>query len=304
MIHKFVSPAVDANNPAIVGSNAWNQEHVQNIVALSANTILSTTYDTILASGTIALTLPDATTCKGLGYLFKNVGSGTITINTFGAYQTIDGNLTATLTVTNQTLAVFSDGMNWDIADVVNYSSVRVIDGIKFPRTAAGINAAVADIGATTPGIIFVPYAGTYSDALIAIGAGHVLIFGAGTFVVAGITGPDSTTADVTWSVQGQGPALTVIQLANSANVDVIADANFSSFHSGTNFYGTFSVYITNLTVDGNKANQSGASYGVRLYGRRYKFANLVVQNAYSDGIYVEWGGTESDTSAGTDIEA
>jgi hypothetical protein len=38
------------------------------------------------------------------------------------------------------------------------------------------------------------------------------------------------------------------------------------------------------------RANQTGASYGIRLYGHGLSMTDVSVRNAYSDGIYTEWG--------------
>jgi hypothetical protein len=115
MLHRFKSAVLDAGSPGVVGPNAWNDEHVQGIVSLAVNTSLATTYDTILASGSATLTLPDATACTGQPYLFQDMDGSTITIATVSA-QTIGGNATATLTTINQTLSIFSNGTNWSIA--------------------------------------------------------------------------------------------------------------------------------------------------------------------------------------------
>ena len=54
--------------------------------------------------------------------------------------------------------------------------------------------------------------------------------------------------------------------------------------------YGLFRGEIRGCTIDGNKANQTAASYGIRLYGHGLEMTDVSVRNAYSDGIYTEWG--------------
>lgn len=66
-----------------------------------------------LVSGTTTLTLPDATANTNL-YTIKNVGTGTVTVNTTSS-QTIDGSLTAILPIQYTAIEVESDGTNWNI---------------------------------------------------------------------------------------------------------------------------------------------------------------------------------------------
>lgn len=189
------------------------------------------------------------------------------------------------------------------LSELYNLDSALFIDGVTYPTTAAGINAAITAIGSGTPGVIFVPHAGTYSDAVIALGKQQVLIFGAGTFTVAGITIPDSTSdATGTCAIYGQGVNRTTLQLANSKNVDVITCPDFGTLTGGTNFYGCVLPIIANLTVDGNKANNA-SGYGIRFYGRAENLYNLRIQNVANDGLWTEWGGTENDASASTSIQ-
>lgn len=64
-----------------------------------------------LASGTITLTLPTAVGNNNK-YTIKNTGTGTITVNTTSS-QTIDGGLSALLSVQYVSIDVVSDGSNW-----------------------------------------------------------------------------------------------------------------------------------------------------------------------------------------------
>jgi len=139
------------------------------------------------------------------------------------------------------TLAKAGFGPAFSVITVGKLDNIRVLDGPTFAKTGAGANAAVADIGSGIAGIIFVPFPGDYSDAVIALGKKHVLVFGAGTFTVAGITGPDSSTdATGTWAVLGQGVEQTTLFLANTQNRDVITSPNFGTLTGGTNFWGVF----------------------------------------------------------------
>ena len=67
-----------------------------------------------LCSGTMTLTLPDATSGNTNLYTIKNVGTGVVTVNTTSS-QTIDGSLTAVLTVQYTSIDVESDTANWNV---------------------------------------------------------------------------------------------------------------------------------------------------------------------------------------------
>ena len=176
-----------------------------------------------------------------------------------------------------------------------NIDGVLLVDGQAFPRTAAGINAAMSNL-AGAAGIVFVPFAGNYSDTTILVAKNAVLIFGAGVFTVAGIQVPDSTTdATGTSAIYGQGVDRTTLFLANASNVDTITSPHMGTLTGGTNFWGVFHTTIANLTLDGNGSNQS-FGYGIRLYGRAGRIYNVHIQNAKHDGLYLEWGGTQNET--------
>ena len=78
----------------------------------SAGSDASTDY-VYLASNTINITLPTAVDNQNL-YTIKNVGTGTVTINTTSS-QTIDGSLTAPIRVQYLSLTLVSNGANWNI---------------------------------------------------------------------------------------------------------------------------------------------------------------------------------------------
>lgn len=140
---------------------------------------------------------------------------------------------------------------------VGNINNVRFIDGTKFAKTAAGINAADTDCGAGTACVIEIPYPGTYSDATIVLTKNHFLRFrSGGTFVHKGIVGPDSNTdTTAVWGVQC--PEHATIQLAASSNVDQITTANFLTLSGTNNLFGTYRFTLQGCVLDGNRANQA-----------------------------------------------
>jgi len=85
-----------------------------NVVSVNTNAGSASSTDYVyLASGTINVTLPTAVGNQNL-YTIKNVGTGTITIDTTSS-QTIDGSLTAPIKVQYLSLTLISDGANWNI---------------------------------------------------------------------------------------------------------------------------------------------------------------------------------------------
>ena len=89
---------------------------VKSINSVSGNTNAGSNQSTdyiYFASNTITITLPTAISNTN-SYVIKNVGTGTITINTTSS-QTIDGSLTALIKVEYLSLTLISDGANWNI---------------------------------------------------------------------------------------------------------------------------------------------------------------------------------------------
>jgi hypothetical protein len=121
---------------------------------------------------------------------------------------------------------------------------------------------------------------------------GGKIIFQAGTYVVTGLI----KYGNVTW--QGTGRLSTVIQLASGANTDVIQGYQFGSLTGTGSTAGIFGWGIRDMSVNGNGSAQTGASYGIRVYGKDFDIDNIEVTNCYSDGMYSEWGNGGSDMEA------
>lgn len=85
-----------------------------NSVSVDTTAAASATVDYVyLCSGTMVLTLPDASSNSNL-YTIKNVGNGTVTVATTSS-QTIDGALTQVMPVKFTSIDVISDTANWSI---------------------------------------------------------------------------------------------------------------------------------------------------------------------------------------------
>jgi len=150
-----------------------------------------------------------------------------------------------------------------------------VIDGVT--DDTAGLAAAMSAANSAGGGTVFVP---------------------AGTL----ITGNQTLYSNV--HLLGAGIEATIIKLKNSTNADLLSASTGSinlsaSFGSGS-AGGIANWSIQNLTLDGNKANQSsGTCWGLRIYGYGYILQNVRVRNGRTGGILSDWNG--GNTTPGQD---
>lgn len=112
-VNNNTTKKVDVTFSATGGSGSGITRSIQSISASQTADSNATTDYVYLCSGTMTLTLPDATTNTNL-YTVKNVGNGTVTINTTAA-QTIDGALTQVMPVKFTSVDLISDTANWSI---------------------------------------------------------------------------------------------------------------------------------------------------------------------------------------------
>jgi len=109
-------PATYNSGTGILNVPQYSGGSIKSINSVSTNTSAGSAASTdyiYLASGTINITLPTAVGNNNY-YTIKNVGTGTITIDTTSS-QTIDGSLTAPIKVQYLSLTLISDGANWNI---------------------------------------------------------------------------------------------------------------------------------------------------------------------------------------------
>src|SRR5215472_15967851 len=180
-------------------------------------------------------------------------------------------------------------------------------------RTLAAGQAIPADLGKTinalatkagTAAEVSVPPGGGVISSVISLQSGHVLRFGPGTYVVAGIDLPDSSTSHaLSAGVECAGIDKTILKLSDGANRSVITNKSFASLTGTKNYFGAFRASIRNCTIDGNRShNTKGA--GIRLYGRGLQIENVHVQNASEEGVYTEWNGESRFAKPEDDLEA
>ena len=178
------------------------------------------------------------------------------------------------VTVLSETVQIlFANGATQNLASITPASTV-----VTLATPAAPPGVLVLPSGDTT---------GATDQAAItaAEGTGKTLYFAPGTFWVTGLV----KQANSIW--QGAGRYQTIIKLAAGSNKDVIQGANFATLTlSGSSTGGIGGWGIRDLTFDGNKASQSGTSYGLRVFGYNFDLANVSIQNCLTDGLYTEWG--------------
>ena len=123
---------------------------------------------------------------------------------------------------------------------------------------------------------------GTYFiGSMITLAKGQKLYFGVGTHTVSGIRFTDSTTDQTgTGKIECAGSGQTTLFLKNGTNHDVISQLYILSLMGSNSKYGLFRGEIRGCTIDGNKSNQTAASYGIRLYGHGLVLSDVMVRNA------------------------
>lgn len=130
---------------------------------------------------------------------------------------------------------------------------------------------------------------------------GGIVLFPPGTY----ISGNQTLASNV--YLQGADIGATVIKLKNSANTDLFsantANINLSGAVGAGSATGVISAGICNITLDGNKANQSsGMSYPIRGYGYNLALQNIEIKNGYTGGILWDWNNTADPASPNISI--
>jgi hypothetical protein len=85
------------------------------IRTVSSNTTIAISDKRILASGSPVLSLPDATTCRGMEYSIKNTGTGNVSVVPVISGQTIDGQASISINDQFEVINFVSDGANFFI---------------------------------------------------------------------------------------------------------------------------------------------------------------------------------------------
>ncbi len=123
-------------------------------------------------------------------------------------------------------------------------------------------------------------------DAAFTDGGG-IIQFGAGTY----ISGLLTIYSRI--HLRGLGPETTILRLKSGSNTDLIKSQDFDSFTGGSSSGGIHAWSIRDITIDGNKANQTtGTGRGLAVYGYTFVIHNTFIRDCRGRGVYSEWGGT------------
>jgi hypothetical protein len=124
---------------------------------------------------------------------------------------------------------------------------------------------------------------------------GGVVYFPPGTYISKLLTLPANII------IEGAGIGATVLKLKNSVNTDLIHTESWATLVGKEKEEGPSKFAIRNLTIDGNRSNNTApaAPQGlVGLCGKEYILENFIIQNAKGVALYSEWG------SGGDQMEA
>src|SRR5579885_2890154 len=128
-----------------------------------------------------------------------------------------------------------------------------------------------------------------------ATSSGGIVFFPAGTYL--------TTTQTLVSNVilAGAGEGATIIKLKNATNGDLLsantANINLSAASTSSSNTALTNWGLRDLTLDGNKANQSGTSYCLRVYGYSFQIHNVTMQNGLTVNWLNDWNGTADSTS-------
>lgn len=245
----------------------------------------------------------------------------TLTMLNTGTKQARQG--TGVWTTLNQTTNKGQASYQWTLADVASAGPWEIYTTIKLPAETSPREmdpefleflSGTVGAGAAPPGVLPNPaqslpflnirdFGGigdgitdcttAISDARAAARAlgGARICYGPGRFRFRN----QDTSNDHGVYHDGSGKGTTILELMDDANEDLFSgqtnlinlSASFGSGPTGT----LYDFGFSNMTIDGNKANQSGSSYGLRFYGFTYIMENLEVRNCLNEGILSDWSG-------------
>jgi hypothetical protein len=90
--------------------------------------------------------------------------------------------------------------------------------------------------------------------------------------------------------LRGAGGDATVLKLWPGANSAILESEGYDKLAGGGTDGGTTMFSVRDLTLDGNKSQNPGGGYGLRLYSYGYEISDVIAFNCRNDGIYSEWG--------------
>jgi len=119
-----------------------------------------------------------------------------------------------------------------------------------------------------------------------AAAAGGIVFIPAGVYLTRGLRLHSKV------HLRGAGGDATTLRLHPGANGAILESADFGQL-TGTGDTGGISYFsVRDLTLDGNKAENPGGGFGLRIYGYGYELSEVIIFNCRQDGLYSEWSGS------------
>lgn len=140
-------------------------------------------------------------------------------------------------------------------------------------------------------------YADDYANIETCVAAANAAVTAGatGAVVICGAKNYPTNGIDIGSHVDiiGQGKGNTRITLNAAQNRAVIRGVNFASL-TGTpkqtpELRGDNYIQLTGFTIDGNRANQTTAGIGIQLWGKLYRWSDIVITNCFGHGMYTEY---------------
>jgi Pectate lyase superfamily protein len=95
----------------------------------------------------------------------------------------------------------------------------------------------------------------------------------------------------------GAGVGVSILKLKASTNAALIQTEDFATLTGGVTTGGPLHFGIRNLSLDGNRANNT-SGWPLRIYGRCYFLSDIDIVDGKSGGLWTEWGNGGSDMEA------
>lgn len=109
------------------------------------------------------------------------------------------------------------------------------------------------------------------------------LLLPGGTLTTGAINFPSGVT------IRGRGEGVTTLKLKNGTNRSLLTSGNAYSLYGTGSEGGFFDFSLSDLTLDGNRANNTSGDC-LAIYGARFRLRNLTIKQCPDIGLRTEWG--------------
>ncbi len=159
------------------------------------------------------------------------------------------------------------------------------------------LNGATGSLHATTS---TTDAAAVINAAINSLTNGGKVYLGVGTFLIR-----TKINVKTKIHIQGSGEGTIIKQDTTQNLAAVIESDSFTTLTGGGTNGGPHSVFISDLVIEGNKANNtSTATDGIRYYGYNWHISNVHIRDCKGRGIYSEWDDDPSAPSVTTSMES